>query len=299
MSAWAPAAAIGGDLIGTMVGQGEARSQRHEDRMAQSRNIAMQKEFAQNSIRWKMEDAKRAGISPLAALGATGTSFSPIAVGSDNQGPSTGDFIARTGQNISRAISSTSTAEERMLQKLQLATAQADLDGKVIENQFKASQLKNLQGTPSFPGSDNMMPGQGNSPVIKIKPSERTASQAGIPAQDAGWITDRAFSNTGTGFHPVPSADVTERIEDKLVPEMLWSLRNYLMPNFGDPNGMPSKSQLPEGYDSWKWNSLKFEWQPSKLAPEYQDRKDYAPHQTRAQKLGYKTYQRKWMKGGK
>ena len=35
-----------------------------------SQNIVMQKEFAQKGIRWKVEDAKQAGIHPLYALGS-------------------------------------------------------------------------------------------------------------------------------------------------------------------------------------------------------------------------------------
>lgn len=40
-------------------------------------NLAAQKEFAQHGIRWKVEDAKQAGLHPLFGAGLTGASFSP------------------------------------------------------------------------------------------------------------------------------------------------------------------------------------------------------------------------------
>lgn len=41
-------------------------------------NIRNQREFAQNSIQWKVNDAKKAGIHPLMALGNNATSYTPV-----------------------------------------------------------------------------------------------------------------------------------------------------------------------------------------------------------------------------
>lgn len=67
-----------------------------------------QREFAQHGIRWKVEDAKAAGLHPLAAMGASGASFSPVMVG-DTYGPA----MAQAGQDISRAVEATRTQPER------------------------------------------------------------------------------------------------------------------------------------------------------------------------------------------
>lgn len=50
-----------------------------EDRGDEQRaqNIALQREFAQNSIRWRVKDAKKAGLHPLFGLSGGGASFSP------------------------------------------------------------------------------------------------------------------------------------------------------------------------------------------------------------------------------
>lgn len=71
-------------------------------------NRDMQREFAQKGIQWKVADAKAAGLHPLAALGAQGTSFAPMAVG-DTLGPA----VAAAGQDISRAMAANATAAER------------------------------------------------------------------------------------------------------------------------------------------------------------------------------------------
>jgi hypothetical protein len=55
------------------------RSQKSSDQ----KNYEMQKEFAQNSIQWKTQDAKKAGIHPLSAIGAQSISASPSYVGGD------------------------------------------------------------------------------------------------------------------------------------------------------------------------------------------------------------------------
>jgi hypothetical protein len=66
-----------------------------------AQNVAYQKEFAQKGIQWKVEDAKKAGLHPLYALGAQTTSFSPVPV----TGSATGDAIARAGANVVKSMS--------------------------------------------------------------------------------------------------------------------------------------------------------------------------------------------------
>lgn len=227
-------------------------------------NIAMQKEFAQQGIKWKVEDAKNAGIHPLFGLGAQTHSFSPVSVGStpDFGSADKMNVLGKMGQNISRSIAATQNKQERELQALQLATAKADLDGKVIENQIRASQLQKLnQVGPSLPTvSDNFIPGQGQAKIVE-QPLRRTYSAPGRPAQEVGWSPDVGYARTDTGLTPVPSKDVKERIEDQLVPEAMWALRNYVLPNLS-LGGKPPQHMLPQGAKKWKWSYFRQEWQP-------------------------------------
>lgn len=71
------------------------------------REYERQKEFAQNGIRWRVEDAKAAGIHPIFAIGANTSTYSPqAAVGTDYG-------ISQAGQNIGRAIEAKQTIAER------------------------------------------------------------------------------------------------------------------------------------------------------------------------------------------
>lgn len=266
-------------MVGGLVGahQDKIAAQKERDlqmKMADD-NANLQREFAMHGLRWKVADAKAAGLSPLAALGAQGVSFSPISVGSVSE-PSKAELYGNMGQNLGRAISATKTGAEKELAALQIQAAKYDVEGKALENQLKIKELNNVgTSAPAFPGSDNFMPGQGNSGLIKIKPSERTASQRGRPAQDAGWVPDVGYARTDTGFTPVPSKDVKERIEDQLVPELMWAARNYLAPNMSalaervvgskvrdEYRGAPPRNQLPKGATDWQWSFWKQEWQP-------------------------------------
>lgn len=225
-----------------------------------NQNIANQKEFAQKGIRWKVADAKAAGLAPLAALGAQTTSFSPVHVG-EQPNTALGDGLSDMGQNISRAVNAQQTQPERQMQQLQLAGAKLDVESKTIENQIKLSQLKTMQSGPSFPGGDNFIPGQGNSGLTKINPAERTASQTGSPHQEAGWRPDLSFARTSSGLTPVIPESLSESMEDDMVGKALWRLRNQIIPNF-DHSSKPAKSQLPSGANDWSYSFWRQEWQP-------------------------------------
>ena len=75
-------------------------------RKAAAQQAALQKEFAQNGIRWKVADAKAAGLHPLAALGAQTTSYQPVSVGQDFSS------FGQMGQDVSRAMMATADAKE-------------------------------------------------------------------------------------------------------------------------------------------------------------------------------------------
>jgi len=264
MSLAAVAGPIAGQVIGGFLDQSANNSQKHENRQANAQNIKSQKEFAQNGIRWKVEDAKRAGISPLAALGAQTTSFSPVSVGGSAD-HSMGDMARGMGQDISRAISSTRTADEQKMASLQLANAQADLDGRLIENQIKNSQLQKMNAVGNGPPMPSAMdsqgqviPGQGNS--VNVKASEIYASQRGAPGIQSGAINSVQYAKTADGkITVVPSTDMKERIEDDFIGENMWHLKNRIMPPPPNPRDFP----LPKGATHWKWNPWVQEFEPA------------------------------------
>lgn len=258
-----PVLGFTGDMIGN--NQDKIASQRNRDFQMDiaEKNIALQREFAQQGVRWKVEDAKAAGIHPLYALGASTSSFAPVSVGGDFH--SSGPAFRSMGQNLGRAIQAATSSEERELNTINLASAKADLEGKTLDNQIRATQLRNLNATsPALPGAvdTNFIPGQGNSNrLVKTNPAERTASQPGRPAQEAGWRPDVSFSRTDTGLTPMVPTSLSESLEDDIIGKLMWRVRNQLVPNLGG-GGAPTRDQLPPGADQWYWSHVKQEWRP-------------------------------------
>lgn len=192
------AAHIGGGILG-----GEnTRKLAHEQ-------MDMQREFAQMGIRWKVADARAAGIHPLYALGASGASAAPISVG-DSYGPA----LANAGQDISRAMQAGQDKEERdasaatafMLAKEQASDArvlraaseqreQARLSSQLandeMSRQLMASQIARLnqQANPPFPsGVTRPEPdarGSVDTGRIKLSPSEQPSRDPHSPHKEA------------------------------------------------------------------------------------------------------------------
>lgn len=134
----------GASLLGGMLNRKSAEEANAANAAQAAANIQLQKDFAQQGIRWKVDDAKAAGIHPLYALGANTTSFAPVSVGAVAD-TSMGNALASSGQDISRAINSTRTTPEKVAAinatKLQMEGLQLDND---IKRTTIASSLQRL-----------------------------------------------------------------------------------------------------------------------------------------------------------
>ncbi len=89
---------ITGAIIGgaSLIGGSQDRA---AGRLGQWKNYQQQKEFAQNAIQWRTEDAQAAGIHPLFAMGAATQSFQP----GFTTGSGAGDAIRGLGRGMARA----------------------------------------------------------------------------------------------------------------------------------------------------------------------------------------------------
>lgn len=158
------ATSLAGGLLGNKA-QEKANKQAETNALRQE---ALQKEFAQSGIQWKVKDAEAAGVHPLFALGANTTSYQPTNVGG---GAADFSFIGEAGQNIGRAIDATRSTPASAL-ALQLGKIQ--LEGAQLDNDLKRTQLAsalalNTQagGHPGLPApfDRTAVPGQGDSGV--------------------------------------------------------------------------------------------------------------------------------------
>ena len=261
----------GANLVGGFMNRQSAKEANATNERIAQQNVALQREFAQSGIQWKVADAKAAGIHPLAALGAQTTSFSPVSVGAtaDN---SMGTAFSAAGQDLSRAINATRSSGEKV-DAFQKTVQQLTLQKMGLENELLASQVRktNQAGvTPPLPSITDryLIPGQSGSgltPSIKDQPLERVTPHPSSPSQEPGALTDTGYARTQTGLAPVPSKDVKERIEDNLLQETMWAIRNNLMPSVSPFHQNPPKVPVPKGYDAWVYNPLRQEYQPMRF----------------------------------
>ena len=145
-----------GQIAGALIGAGASYlGQKKANQQAANQaagNAALQREFAQQGIRWRVEDAKAAGIHPLYALGASVPTYSPVSASFGN----TASDFAQAGQNIGRAIDSTRTQAERD-EATELAfyrKKRAQLENDLLREQIRASRVNNPP-SPSANGDPN------------------------------------------------------------------------------------------------------------------------------------------------
>lgn len=232
----------GAGLLGGLLGKDSA-----ED--AAEKNAALQREFAQNSIQWRVKDAKAAGVHPLYALGAPTMSASPSYVG-DTSLPSA---MASVGQDIGSAIDRTRTAPQKV-DAVQRTAQALELERAGLQNDLLRAQIRETTARsagPAFPSAVDpyLIPGQGDSPVkpsalVSDKAMERIRSAHGHEWSEPAAVSDVGFSkNAYGGYSVLPSKDAKDRMEDMMFPEIAWAARNYLGPLI----------KYHPGFDNGKW----------------------------------------------
>lgn len=264
-------------VIGTGAKLWGANQDRKISEQNAERNIQLQREFAQNGISWKVEDAKRAGVHPLFALGANTTSFAPVTVGSNMAGA-----MDSMGQDISRAIQATSTSSQRataVTAKMQeLALTKAGLENELLATQI-AKQKQSLGPPAPALVQPQMLDGQSASNItpqpgrIDDEALKRVYSHQNEPGREAGAVAEGGYLRTPSGWAPAKSKDAAERLEDDTIGNLVYAWRNYILPNFG-ANQNPPPQDPPKGM-KWYFSRLT---QQYVLVPDgggYQPRKAY------------------------
>lgn len=185
-SSMGPWGTIGGAALGALgsIAGGLISNESNED--AIERQVNFQRESMQNGIRWRVADAKAAGLHPLFALGANLPTPSPIVLG-DQLGPA----MAEASQNIGHALSKFSDQNARtreMLENNLLYKQMEEIDARkaailsdtaIKENQYYASL--DAAGKPGLgvqPEGQvpNVPGGQG---MIDLKPQDQYSAKPG------------------------------------------------------------------------------------------------------------------------
>lgn len=214
----AGAALIGAasDLIG-----GHLNREAQED--ANLANANLQRELAQSGITWRVQDAKRAGLHPLFALGAAGAQASPsFQVMAD-------DSFSRAGQNLSRAATAFS-ADERELVAARLEGIKAQTFKDFAIGSAAAAEAAKLRQSANPPVAEAFpldLPGQGVSelsidggPYRRLNEFELSPYQA-LP----GYLTPDI--QAGFTRYQVPGGQVM--LPSPKMAEALESLENTIL----------------------------------------------------------------------
>lgn len=164
---WIPAAiGAAASLAGSALSSRDARAANLAQQEMTDKNIAYQKEFARHGVAWRVEDAREAGISPLAALGWQGPQFSPVYQPSQDT-----ESWSRAGQDIAR-----------IGQNLSMELLREDLRTKKLNNEMLESQLVG-----------------GDRANVQVVPAQITAENKARPGLEAGIGPGQARSRLESG----------------------------------------------------------------------------------------------------
>lgn len=231
-----------------MSNSNEKDNDRAMQREIAQKNLEQQREFAQQGIRWKVADAKAAGLHPLAALGAQTSSFSPISVGStDTTSPGFGDM----GQSLGRALEAKTTDAERVstIAPAMAKVAQTfQLERMNLENEVLKSDiaLKRAQLPPPMPGGSIPIPTPGpprSHDGLALGEDDMKQKQGDAPGQ----AYSRPF---GYRLDHYPGLSDAQSFEDRYGDSEVGSMLKGLVNQIGDHLYTFGPDSRAAGWDS-------------------------------------------------
>lgn len=193
------------------------------------KQMAMQKEFAQNQLQWKAADAEKAGISKYFAMGAPTASYSPVSVG---------DYgLGAAGQAIASGIpgqggKGSTTAGK--ISGISSEIAAAQLDGLRIDNDIKRAELASKIAIATQPGAGGSLDTDVVSGPEGLKLKKEVSPSGYQPQKTFGVSPEVDWYRTKFGYEPVPPQQLSEVHENNAIMRWAWMLRNYVMPFYSD-----------------------------------------------------------------
>lgn len=122
------------------------------------RQFNVQDEYNKNQIQYRVKDAIKAGVNPVAAIGGSGGHYSPTISAGGSSGSESGGFdTSGFAQNIKATAEQIRAAREN--RAFEKANAKLDLESKRLQNQILRQQL----ATERQPG----IPSVGQEPAIQ------------------------------------------------------------------------------------------------------------------------------------
>lgn len=270
----------------------EARADYQAER---DRQIAQQ--FAQMGVQWRVQDARNAGIHPLAALGMNPSNAPAVNISGGNtlpQGnvpagqmsPTTGtqqvanvapfvgtDYsgsFSRMGQDLSRAIAAVSTEDERA-RGVKEASEQLALENQKLQNQYLGSQIAklNAQVPPASPMGTRQTSLQGQPAAIKgTKVNPIDVDVEARPGTVPGESPTIQYYAGPRAVHIAPAPQFKKAVEDS-AGEVIWDVTTRV--NNGLGRGTPPPASLMARYGGhpdthqWIWDQTEDGWKVKRM----------------------------------
>lgn len=197
-STFGPIGTVAGGVIGALGSVAGGLIGSSSQKKLTRANIDLQRDFARHGISWRVQDAKEAGLHPLAALGSFPSSASPVVL-EDPMGKS----IADAGQDISGAAQRVQTTDQRLSTRLQQELLASEIRNKDAETQAIISRTNRgamENSGPPMPGvynentglpigQDPAVPGTGL-PVgqVELKAPPQMIAKSNLPEFQAGTV---------------------------------------------------------------------------------------------------------------
>lgn len=181
-------AALIGGAMANRSNRKAANASNDTQKELRAEDIELQREFAKSGIKWRVEDAKAAGLHPLYALGGTGATYqpSPMALMTPDQS-GLGRGLAEAGQAVGRSIQAQQTPAQRQAEALQLQLLHAQVQKEhTLAAYYDSEAARNRQAafqSSSIPEGKVTI---GEMGAVKNIPDEQVSHAVGDPSKTAG-----------------------------------------------------------------------------------------------------------------
>lgn len=184
-----PAGAVVGSGLGGAVGGGidsnsannKAEGYYNQQMSFAQQQAQFQQDYVKNMMQWRVEDAKNAGVHPMAALGVSNPSYSPVSAPSAPEIYNSGQFDTGStfGQSLNRAsFEAKNQAQQAHAARLGFQQIELQNQGLSYDNQYKALQVaqlaselqRNAASSAPLPGAKVLIDGQAEANTGLVTP---------------------------------------------------------------------------------------------------------------------------------
>lgn len=226
-----------GSLAGALINKRSNDKQHQYQTHVEQRNTAMQYDFAKNALQWRAEDARKAGIHPLAAMGASTHSPSSHVSGGGGMAD-VGSNLSQMGQDIGRAIRASTDKYTREVQQINLENLRTDSAMKKLQYQ-QALKSANQQTPPPVPNPTQEQTNVSGH-VDKIK--SRVESSIGSGDVQAGQNPMWRWQKAGKNSYTLTLSEAAKQSMEDSPQEWIQQYRMFM---HGDKYSKPFKA--PKG----------------------------------------------------